>query len=57
MHPDVFDFEIGVPVPAPIKAAGRVNSGRLPAAKVARTVFHGAYEGWCVNQGPVGVTP
>lgn len=45
MDPDVFDFEIGVPVAAPIAAAGRVRPGQLPAATVARTVFHGDYEG------------
>jgi effector-binding domain-containing protein len=45
MDPAIFDFEIGVPVPAPIAAAGRVETGHLPAAIVARTVYHGGYEG------------
>ena len=45
MDPDIFDFEIGVPVRAPVSAAGRVKAGRLPAATVARTVHHGPYEG------------
>ncbi len=45
MDPETFDFEIGVPVRAPISAAGRVTAGRLPAATVARTVYHGPYEG------------
>jgi effector-binding domain-containing protein len=45
MDPEVFDFEIGVPVTAPISAAGRVKPGQLPAATVARTVYHGPYEG------------
>jgi effector-binding domain-containing protein len=45
MDPDIFDFEIGVPVTAPISVAGRVKPGHLPAATVARTVYHGAYEG------------
>ena len=45
MSPDVFDFELGVKVPAPVKATGRVNAGELPAAKVARTVYSGPYEG------------
>jgi effector-binding domain-containing protein len=45
MDPDTFDFEIGVPVAAPIAAAGRVKPGRLPAATVARTVYRGRYEG------------
>ena len=45
MDPDTFDFEIGVPVTAPISEVGRVKPGRLPAATVARTVYHGPYEG------------
>jgi effector-binding domain-containing protein len=45
MDPAVFDFEIGVPVSAPIAAGGRVKPGQLPAAKVARTIFRGDYEG------------
>jgi len=45
MDPAIFDFEIGVPVSASIAAAGRVEAGQLPAATVARTVYHGDYEG------------
>lgn len=45
MDPDVFDFEIGVPVSAAITPAGRVTAGRLPAARVARTTYHGGYGG------------
>jgi effector-binding domain-containing protein len=45
MDPDTFDFELGVPVTAPIAAAGRVQPGELPAATVARTVYRGPYEG------------
>lgn len=45
MDPDIFDFEIGVPINAPITAAGRVKAGELPAATVVRTVYHGPYEG------------
>jgi effector-binding domain-containing protein len=45
MSPDVFDFEVGVRVSAPVKATGRVKPGELPAAKVARTVYSGPYEG------------
>ncbi len=45
MDPKTFDFEICVPVKSPVSAAGRVKPGRLPAAKVARTVYHGGYEG------------
>lgn len=45
MHPDTFDFEVGVPVRAPVTATGRVKAGQLTAATVARTVYHGPYEG------------
>ncbi len=48
MDPAIFDMEIGVPVTAPVSAAGRVEAGQLPAATVARTVYHGSYE----NLGP-----
>lgn len=51
MVPDLWDFELGVPVAAPIAPTGRVQAGELPgAARVARTVYHGGYaglgEGW-----------
>ena len=45
MSPDIFDFELGVLVSAPVKATGRVKPGGLQAAKVARTVYSGPYEG------------
>jgi effector-binding domain-containing protein len=45
MDPGIFDFEIGVPVSAPVTAAGRMKPGQLPAATVARTIYHGPYEG------------
>ena len=45
MDPGTFDFEIGVPVTGPVSPAGRVKAGQLPAARVARTVYHGPYEG------------
>ena len=45
MDPDIFDFEISVPVTTPVAAAGRVRPSQLPATKVARTVYHGADEG------------
>jgi effector-binding domain-containing protein len=45
MDPAVFDFEVGVPMSSPVAAAGRVNAGHLPAARVARTVYRGSYEG------------
>jgi effector-binding domain-containing protein len=40
-----FDFEICVPVASPVATAGRVRPGALPAARVARTVYRGPYEG------------
>lgn len=45
MHPDTFDFEIGVPVSGPVTPAGRVTAGSLPGTRVARTVLHGNYDG------------
>ena len=45
MDPATFDFEIGVPVTAPVAASGRVKAGHLPATTVARTIYHGPYEG------------
>jgi effector-binding domain-containing protein len=44
MDSDRFDFEIGVPVAAPVAPAGRMKPGEWPAMKVARTVHHGGYE-------------
>ena len=45
MESGIFDFELGVPVKEPVSAAGRVKPGKLPAATVARTVYHGPYAG------------
>ena len=45
MKPDTFDFELGIPVAAPVSPAGRVMPGQLPAAKVVRTVYQGPYDG------------
>ena len=42
---DTFDFEVGFPVGTPVTATGRVKMGKLPAAKIARTVYRGGYEG------------
>ena len=42
---DSFDFEICVPVSAPVSATGRVQPGRWPAMTVARAVYAGGYEG------------
>ena len=45
MDPDIFDFELGVPVTSPIAAVGRVQAGHLRATTVARTNYRGPYEG------------
>jgi effector-binding domain-containing protein len=45
MDPDTFDFEVGVPVAAPVVPVGRVKPGQWPTMKVARTVYRGTYEG------------
>ncbi len=45
MDPEVFDFEICVPVASPVAEVGRVKPGQWPAGTVARTNYHGAYEG------------
>jgi effector-binding domain-containing protein len=51
MDPDIFEFEIGVPVAAPVAAAGRVRPSQWPAMRVARTVYQGGYEGLHVAWG------
>lgn len=45
MDPDIFDFEVGVPIARPISAVGRVQPGGLPATRLARTVYRGGFEG------------
>jgi effector-binding domain-containing protein len=45
MDPKIFDFEICLPVATPVAPTGRVKPGRIPAAKVVRTIYHGGYEG------------
>jgi effector-binding domain-containing protein len=45
MTPDSFNFDICVPVSAPVTPIGRVRPGKRPALKVLRTVYHGPYEG------------
>ncbi len=54
MDPNVFDFEICLPVKSLVLAAGRVKPGRMPAARVARTVYHGPYEGLGAAWGEFG---
>ncbi len=45
MVPGRWDFELGVPVSAPVKPSGRVTPGTWRAMRAARTVHHGGYEG------------
>jgi effector-binding domain-containing protein len=45
MDPATFDFEICVPVTSPVVAVGRVTPDEMPGVRVARTVYHGSYEG------------
>jgi effector-binding domain-containing protein len=44
MDPAVFDFDIALPVSAPVNPVGRVTNLTLPAVTVARTILHGDYE-------------
>ena len=45
MDLDIYDFEISLPVMSPISPSGRVQPSQSPAATVARTIYHGDYEG------------
>ena len=45
MDPAVFNFEVGYPVSIDVRPSRRVVPSSLPAATVARTVYHGGYEG------------
>jgi effector-binding domain-containing protein len=45
MTPELFEFELGVPVAGSVKPEGRVRPSQLPATTAARTIYHGGYEG------------
>lgn len=45
MKPGTFNFEVGVPVSTALRPVGRARPGELPAAKVARSLYKGPYEG------------
>ncbi len=45
MDPGFFDFDLGWPVATPVQEAGRVRASQLLATRVARTAYHGPYEG------------
>jgi effector-binding domain-containing protein len=40
-----FDFEVGYPTTGEVKPTGRVRPGGLPSTMVAKSTYHGAYEG------------
>ena len=42
---DTFDFEICLPVATPVTPTGRIQAGELRGCRVARMIYHGAYEG------------
>jgi uncharacterized protein YndB with AHSA1/START domain/effector-binding domain-containing protein len=44
MDPATFDFEICVPVSAPVNRVGRVVGREIPSQKVVQTVYAGPYE-------------
>lgn len=44
MQPGIFDLDIAVPVDRAVQETGRVRNGTLPAATVARTIYHGPYQ-------------
>ena len=54
MDPASFDFEICVPVNARVTAVGRVVAGEVPVVRVARTIYHGPYEGLGAAWGEFG---
>ena len=45
MSPEVFDFELAVPVRGTVQPVGRVRMGALPARTLARTTYRGPFEG------------
>jgi uncharacterized protein YndB with AHSA1/START domain/effector-binding domain-containing protein len=45
IDPDIWDFDIAMPVTAPVTPTGRVRPSELAAARVARTIHRGPYEG------------
>ena len=42
---NTFDFEICLPVAARVTPVGRVKAGQRPATTIARTIYHGDYDG------------
>ena len=44
IDPEVFDFEVGVPVAEAFNASGRVKPSDLPSEETARTIYRGPYQ-------------
>lgn len=44
IDPEVFDFEISIPVALPVTPSGRVVNSEVPAATVVRSNYRGPYE-------------
>jgi effector-binding domain-containing protein len=45
LDPDVFDFEVGVPVAGNFEPEGRVLAASTPSGKAVMTTLHGPYDG------------
>lgn len=45
MDTATLELDVGIPVDTPVTPRGRVMPGALPAARVARAVYQGAYDG------------
>lgn len=45
MQPDLFDFEVGVPVSGTVSPAGRVYASTMPSGRALRCIYTGPYEG------------
>ena len=45
MTPDVFDFEVCLPIAAPVVETGRVVNRAFASRRAARLVYRGGYEG------------
>lgn len=45
LDPQVFDFEVGVPVAGDFTGEGRVQVGATPGGKAVMTTLHGPYDG------------
>lgn len=45
IDPQLFDFEVSLPVASAVNASGRVQPGVRSAMRVARAIYRGPYEG------------